>query len=97
MELLTLPDIKLHLRIDGDVEDTLLTAYATSAEEYLQQYTGRTFTAATLPAMAKVCLLMIISTLYENRESETTGRQIGTVENKLVNHYLERLRDNISV
>ncbi|HCM64156.1 MAG TPA: hypothetical protein DIT05_16685 [Morganella sp. (in: Bacteria)] len=66
---ISLDDIKLHCRIDGDYEDSLLIVYADAALEVCQQHIGKRFgdSLEFTPAV-KVGCLMYISLLYENRE-----------------------------
>ena len=96
MELLSLDEIKLHVRLDSDAEYNLLTLYADAAEDYLARYTGRTFTTENLPAIGKVALLMLVAGMYENRENSTASEN-RFYENKLATAYLERLRENRGV
>ncbi len=95
--LLSLDDVKLHCRITDDSEDPIIRAYIESAEQFVSDYTGRTFTAENLPALAKVVILMVVANLFENRESTIVGNRITVVENSLCERYLSMLRENLSV
>lgn len=66
---ISLTDIKLHCRIDGDYDDAILTVYKDAALEVCQQHIGKRFDNGLefTPAI-KVGCLMYISLLYENRE-----------------------------
>lgn len=48
--MLTLAELRLHLKIDGDPhpDDTLIAAQLTAAHEYCEHYTGRAFGVQTL-------------------------------------------------
>lgn len=66
---ISLADIKLHCRIDGDYDDPVLTMYADAALEVCQRHIGKRFDDGLefTPAIRVGCL-MYISLLYENRE-----------------------------
>lgn len=65
---ITLPEAKLHCRIDGNDEDTLIKAYIEASIEACQKHIGKRFDAGLemTPAI-KVGCLMFISQLYEYR------------------------------
>lgn len=69
--LITLPEIKEHLRIFGAEEDTLLSTYAEAAGEYVCSFTGKDWPAEVdVPTSIKAAMLLIIGDLYENREAQ---------------------------
>lgn len=47
-EPVTLDEVKLHLRIDGNYEDSLLSSFITAARAYCEQYTARALITQTL-------------------------------------------------
>ena len=47
-QVLTLAQAKLHLRVDGTDDDTLITTLISSAQEYAESYTNRRFITQTL-------------------------------------------------
>lgn len=61
MAVVTLAEIKEHLRILGEDDDALLTRLIDVAEEYVQGFTG-TFpgTADTIPAGLKQAILLTV-------------------------------------
>jgi len=65
---ITLAEAKLHCRIDGAEEDSLIQSYIAAALEVCQQHIGKRFNAGLVfnPAI-KVGCLMYISQLYEYR------------------------------
>ncbi|EMW1807088.1 phage gp6-like head-tail connector protein [Escherichia coli] len=67
-EKITLEEAKLHCRIDGNTEDTLIQAYISAALEVCQKHIGRRFDDGLefTPAI-KIGCLMYISQLYEYR------------------------------
>ena len=46
-EPVSLADAKLHLRVDGTTDDTLITALIVAARKWAEEYTGRQFVTAT--------------------------------------------------
>lgn len=47
IEPLSLNDAKLHLRVDGTAEDTMISAYLQAARELCEEYTGRSLITQT--------------------------------------------------
>lgn len=70
--LVTLDEIKAHLRIAGNDEDTLLNVYSGAATEYVNAFTRRDWATVTdIPASVAAAALLVIGDLYENREAQT--------------------------
>lgn len=46
-EVVTLEEVKNHLRIDGDDEDSIISSYIQAAREYAEIFTGRSFVEKT--------------------------------------------------
>lgn len=67
--LLTLPEAKLHCRIDHDDEDALLGALIATATTAVADYMNVTSVDSTAPAPVKSAALLLVGTLYEHRES----------------------------
>lgn len=65
--IVTLDDVKRHLRIDGDEDDHFLTSLISVAEEYVKNATGKDFDETN--QMARIACLMLIADLYEHREA----------------------------
>lgn len=67
--LVTLDELKLYLRLDATdtTEDSLLTSLNATAEEYLKNATGFTF-STDVPEMAKMIIKLLVAHWYENRE-----------------------------
>lgn len=92
MAVLTLEEIKAHLRVDGSAEDAQLTLLGEAAEDYASQYLGRSLpwlddlgAPVSVPASIRAALLLVVGDLYENRE----GVVVGTIV--AVNPTVERL------
>ena len=64
--ILTLDEVKLWLRIDGDADDTSLAILIATAEQYLKNATGIEFNSTN--TLAKLLCMSLISDWYENRE-----------------------------
>lgn len=47
-EPITLEEAKLHVRVDGSLEDTLIDGLITAAREYCENYTGRSFASQSI-------------------------------------------------
>ena len=68
--LLTLADVKLHCRIDHDDEDSLLGALIATATTAVADYLNVTTVDSTAAAPVKSAALLLVGSLYEQRESQ---------------------------
>jgi len=67
--MLTLPEVKLHCRIDHGDEDTLLQSMIDAATASVGDYINATEPLdATAPAPVKAAALLLVGTLYAHRE-----------------------------
>lgn len=79
MEIITLQEIKLQCRIDGDEEDALLTAYGDAAEHQVCNMTARSFDelrergGGDWPPPLKVAALLLAAHWYRQREAVAPG------------------------
>lgn len=82
MTVLTLPEIKTHLRLEASEagEDALLTNLNEASHDYAEQYIGRPIpwvddagAMQPVPASLRAALLLIIGDLYEHREGQFVG------------------------
>ncbi len=67
--IVTLNEMKKYLRIelDDDFEDDLLSSLLVTADEYVKEGTGFTF-SNSIPERAKMVVKLLVSNWYENRE-----------------------------
>lgn len=68
--VLTLEEVKLYLRVDGDKENTLITSFIITAEEICEgilRYPISEFT--TVPETVKQAVLYAVASMYEKREN----------------------------
>lgn len=74
----SLSDVKLYLRIDGDAEDSLLQACMAAAESYLisavSDYETNYEASADYAEKADLVSLALISEMYRNRDPSNDGR-----------------------
>ena len=68
--LLTLDEAKLHCRIDHNDEDSLLGALIATATTAVADYMNVTSVDSTAAAPVKSAALLLVGTLYEQRESQ---------------------------
>lgn len=84
---ITLDEIKLQCRIDGDEENELLNVFLTSAKAIVENYTNRQLfsvlppdnmphNALEITADLKVAILMLVAYLYENRSGVNELNQV---------------------
>jgi hypothetical protein len=67
--LISLADIKVYLRIDGEEEDTLLAILLSVAIEHCENYLCSAL-PSDLPAPIKQALLILVGHFYEQRVGE---------------------------
>ena len=68
--LLTMDEAKLHCRIDHNDEDSLLGALIATATAAVADYLNVTTVDSTAAAPVKSAALLLVGTLYEQRESQ---------------------------
>ena len=69
--MLTLPEVKLHCRIDHAEDDALLSAMIDAAVASVGDYINAPEPLdATAPAPVKAAALLLVGALYEQRESQ---------------------------
>ena len=83
-EPLALDYVKTYLRVDGNAEDTLITAFISAARDFAERHENRLLVARTVTDVAgtdfftpseteKAAMLMFIGHLYEHREAVIIG------------------------
>lgn len=68
--MLSLNEIKLYLRVDGNDEDTLITQLELYSREEIENSTGFAYKEENVPELYKMAQLYIINDRYENRGSQ---------------------------
>ncbi|WP_322997219.1 head-tail connector protein [Castellaniella sp.] len=72
--MMTLDEVKLHLRVDHDDEDSLISEYLDTAiyaaANYLNMDYGNLATDPDTPAPIKAAVLLQVADLYVNRERQ---------------------------
>lgn len=69
--IVTLSNVKAHLRIVGTADDELLGDYIEAAEEFTAQFVGPI--TATSPASIKQAVRLLVGSFYEHREDTVAG------------------------
>ena len=87
---MTLSDVKLYLRVDGEAEDTLITQLMSVADGYMSDavtnYSANYGKNEGYTARADMAKLAIIADLYENRnieDSHSLSRTVQSIINQL--------------
>ncbi|MBX7274612.1 head-tail connector protein [Pseudomonas sp. ERGC3:05] len=89
--MIDLARVKLHLRVDGDEEDSLIIGYLTSAKSHVAMHCDRELvdTVPVEPAQmgltpdVEQAILLLIGHWYENREDAALGATPTAVERLL--------------
>lgn len=85
-----LPTLKQYLRVDGDDDDILLTAYLDSAKEYMCSYLGCNVADLDKYAPLTIVAMAIVADSYEVRQFTSTT----ITKNPLVEQMLAMYCDN---
>lgn len=85
-----LPTLKQYLRVDGDDDDILLTAYLDSAKEYMTSYLGCSIADLDKYAPLAVVAMAIVADAYEVRQFTSTT----ITKNPLIEQMLAMYCDN---
>lgn len=74
--LLSLDEAKLHLRLDGDDEDTLVSAYADAAALSVLNYCDLKLVPQGAEPAFKAGALLMLGDLYASREASIVGQTV---------------------
>lgn len=77
--MLTLDEIKLYLRVDGDDENLLITSLIGFSEEEIENSTGATFEKYGGKETYKMAQRVIVADRYENRSSGDIEFQVNNI------------------
>ena len=105
MSLPTLPEFKVHLRLDPDPDtendpdlELKLAAAVDHASEYLGRpipWTSADSSEVPVPASVRAAVLLIAADLHENREAQFVG--VSAAENPAVHRLLHFYRVGLGV
>ncbi|MBV4424292.1 head-tail connector protein [Clostridium tyrobutyricum] len=88
--VVSLEEVKLYLRVDGDEENALITNFIITAEELCEgilRYSLSEFT--TVPEIIKQTVLYAVSNIYEQRETFDVKAVIETMTRLLFSYRRE--------
>ncbi|WP_346914229.1 head-tail connector protein [Clostridium sp.] len=78
--VLTLEEVKLYLRVDGDEENTLITKFILIAEELCEEILRFELTEfEVVPELVKQAILYAVVNMYEQRENFDVKSVIDTM------------------
>jgi uncharacterized phage protein (predicted DNA packaging) len=84
---ISLEEVKLYLRVDGDEENTLITSFILSAEEICEEILRFQLTEfSELPETVKQAILYAVGNMYEERE-KIDMKKIQEVMSRLLYSY----------
>ncbi len=81
MDVVTLPQAKLHLRVTQSNEDDAITMYLKAATAYIRNFLngwlpGETCSPFIIPDDVKAAALLLIGGMYETRSSVIIGSSV---------------------
>lgn len=79
--MLTLSEVKNHLRVTTSEDDSLITLYIEAVEENIKAFLNRDIpilgeSPIDYPAPIKAAMLLMVGDLYENREAQIAGQPL---------------------
>jgi len=88
LQVVTLDELKLYARIDGDIDDATLTSCALSAEDTVSQILGFPLSEfeEEIPDIVRQTVFVLATRRYENRLGETLLKDAALARNLLVNY-----------
>lgn len=81
--MLDLAAVKQHLRIDHTSEDDLITSLMAAATDTVAHYIGVASLDDTAPAPIKLAAMMLVASMYENRDGAGKPNRNGMFERLL--------------
>lgn len=86
---MTLDDVKLYIRVDSNVEDSLIQDLMDAAQNYIQRMTGKIY--APNDPVWNMAIKYLCSHWYENRDDTVVGRDAK------VDHTIDALISHIAL
>ena len=88
---LTVDDLKNYLRVDTNIDDTLLAVILPAAKRFCAQYTGLTLEALDDYEDMPLAVLAVAADMYEVRQLTLTGTQINPTTAQILGTYSTNL------
>lgn len=90
--IVTIEEARLHLRVTGNDEDSLIADFIGAAEAYIEKFLnmpvpGIVMNPQAVPKAIKVAALLIVTNLYENRGNDGTESVYNNAVNALLHPY----------
>ncbi len=88
--VLTLEEVKLYLRVDGDEENTLITKFILTSQELCEEILRFELTEyEVVPELVSQAILYAVVNMYEQRETFDVKAVIETMTRLLFSHRRE--------
>ena len=71
--MISLEDMKAHLRVTTDVDDAIIADKTAVASEWVSKYTAIPVDSTTIPAPVNEAIRLLVGHLYANREATMSG------------------------
>lgn len=88
---LTVDNVKNYLRVDTDIDDTLLAVILPAAKRFCAQYTGLTLEALDSYEDMPLAVLAVAADMYEVRQVTLNGTQINPTTAQILGTYSTNL------
>lgn len=88
---LTVDNVKNYLRVDTDIDDTLLAVILPAAKRFCAQYTGLTIADLDDYEDMPLAVLAVCADMYEVRQVTLNGTQLNPVTAQILGTYSTNL------
>ncbi len=88
---LTVDNVKNYLRVDTNIDDTLLAVILPAAKRFCAQYTGLTLEALDTYEDMPLAVLAVAADMYEVRQLTLNGTQINPTTAQILGTYSTNL------
>lgn len=88
---LTVDNVKNYLRVDTDIDDTLLAVILPAAKRFCAQYTGLTLEALDSYEDMPLAVLAVAADMYEVRQLTLNGTQLNPTTAQILGTYSTNL------
>lgn len=88
---LTVDNVKNYLRVDTDIDDTLLAVILPAAKRFCAQYTGLTLEGLNDYEDMPLAVLAVAADMYEVRQVTLNGTQINPTTAQILGTYSTNL------
>lgn len=96
---ISLDDVKQYLRVDHSDDDVLIDSMLMAAQEYVENFTKRTYEndsyGLVVPATVRMAILLLVAHWYDNRSVQAIGTVVSAELQYSIKNLLWQNRVNL--